>query len=325
MPTGLRDVAFSDTTWEQLVASAQLRVIPGPSNDRAGFGRTIADADVVVTSWGCPPIDEEVLALAPRLSLLVNYGATVKPFVTPASWARGVRVTQAGAGMVQAVAEVALCFTLSLLHRVGRFDHALHSGLAWEIAQRAPQRRELAGSRVGVIGASRVGRRYIAMLQTLGADVALFDPYVDESEATRLSVTRLALDELLRTSPLIAVHAPALAETRHMLGREQLRLMPDGALLVNTARSSLIDEDALLDELRSGRLDAAIDVFDEEPLPRQHPFRSLPNVLLTPHTAGGTLDARRRQGEIVVDEIARYLSGGPLRHEVTEDDLVRMG
>lgn len=133
------------------------------------------------------------------------------------------------------------------------------------------------------------------------------------------------LDELLATSQVVALHAPVLPETRHLIGARELALMPDSAVLVNTARSWLVDQDALLAELRSGRLDAALDVFDLEPLPTDHPFRTLPNVLLTPHQAAGTVECRRRQGGIVLDEIARFAAGQPLRHAVTPAMLSRMG
>ncbi|MFI6530982.1 hydroxyacid dehydrogenase [Nonomuraea sp. NPDC050547] len=289
---------------------------PGPVPPPGADGELTAEAEVLVTSWGVPPLTREVLDLAPRLRLVAHTGASVKPFVTDEVWARGIRVTQAGAGMARPVAEVALAFTLALLHRVHRFDHALRGGLPWAVAERAPARHEIGGCPIGVIGASRTGRAYIELVSALGAEVKVADPFHPGA---------VELDELLAGSRVVAVHAPALPETRHLLGARELALMPDGAMLVNTARSWLVDEAALLTELRSGRLDAALDVFDEEPLPAGHPFRALPNVLLTPHQAAATVEGRRRQGEIVVAEIARFLAGEPLEHEVTADMLARMG
>ena len=131
-------------------------------------------------------------------------------------------------------------------------------------------------------------------------------------DAATLGVTRTSLDDLMTHSRVVALHAPVLPETRGMIGERELGLMPDGALLVNTARSSLVHRKKLLDELSSGRIDAALDVFDEEPLPADDPLRALPNVLLTPHEAGGTLEARRRAGEIVVAEVRRFLAGESL-------------
>lgn len=283
------------------------------------------DARVLVTCWGSPALDAELLADAPALELVAHTGATVKPLVTEALWRRGIRVTQAGEAMAYAVGEAALGLTLALLHQFPRFDQALRTGADWHAAKDAPPREELAGASVGVLGASRTGRHYIRLARLLGARVGVYDPYLDAAGAADLGASLLELDEVMASSRIVAVHAPALPQTRHLVGVRQLALMPRGAGLVNTARSWLVDQDALLAELRVGQIDAALDVFDEEPLPQDHPFRSLPNVLLTPHEAAGTRQARRRQGRLTVDEIRRFLRGERLRHEVTRADLSTMG
>lgn len=315
----LRRRFFPPDTWRKLSALGEISVL----EPVAGYGSALAASDVLVTSWGCPPLTAEVLSEAPGLRLLAHTGGSVKPYVTEASWRRGVRVTQAGEAMARAVAESAMALTLALLHRVHRFDQALRSGRSWEQARQAPPRHEIRDCPIGVVGASRTGRAYVALARALGADVSLYDPYL--SDPGSLGVRAVSLDELLRGSRVLALHAPALPDNRHMIGARELALMPDEALLVNTARSWLVDTDALLAELRTGRLDAALDVYDEEPLPVDHPLRTLPNALLTPHQAGGTAEARWRAGEIVVAEIARFRDGAPLRHEITRDLLSRIG
>jgi len=122
----------------------------------------------------------------------------------------------------------------------------------------------------------------------------------------------------------VTLQAPATAETYRMIGAEQLSWLRDGAIFINTARAHLIDEAALLAELRKGRISAALDVFDQEPLPDDSPFRELDNLIITPHIAAVTHPAYRRQGEITVDEVARFLSEGELRYEVTRDMLDTM-
>lgn len=281
-------------------------------------------ARVLVTTWGQPPLDADLLDRLPALGLVAHTGATVRPFRTPAVAARGIAVTQAGQGMARSVAEVALTFTLALLHRVPRFDHALHAGAPWAAAEAAPPRHEVLGTTIGVVGASRTGRANIALLRALGAHVLVSDPYLTTGDAATLGVEPVALDDLLRRSRVVVLHAPSLPATRHLIDARRLALLPDGAGLVNTARSWLVDEAALLAELRTGRIDAALDVFDEEPLPGDHPLRGLPNVLLTPHHAAGTVEGRLRQGGIVADEVARYARGDALRHAVTDEDLERM-
>jgi phosphoglycerate dehydrogenase-like enzyme len=289
-----------------------------------GLRRAPEGVAVLITSWGMPLLTAPLLDRLPHLRLVAHIGASVKPFATPELFARGVRITQAGAAMAPPVAEVSLAFTLALLHRLPRFDHALHAGAEWADAETQSPRHELAGSVVGVVGASRTGRAYIAMVRALGARVLLSDPTIDAAEAAALGATLVPLDDLLAGSRILALHAPSLPGTLRMIGARELALLPDGAGLVNTARSWLVDEGALVAELASGRIDAALDVFDEEPLPVGHPLRGLPNVLLVPHQAAGTVEGRRRQGALVASEVAAFRAGRPLAHEVHERDLETM-
>ena len=282
------------------------------------------EARVVITSWGIGPFDAEALSTLPRLELVAHTGASLKAFVTEELFDRGVVVTQAGAGMARPVAEVSLTFTLALLHRVPEMHNALRDGEGWYDAESAGVQHEILGAPIAVIGASRTGRAYLALIRALGAEPLLVDPTLDAATAAELGAELVSLDEALRRAQIVAVHAPTLPETHHLIGRRELALMRDGAGLVNTARSWLVDEQALIEELRTGRLSAAIDVFDEEPFAADSPFRSLSGVLLTPHRAAGTAEGRRRQGRIVVDEIAAFADGRPLAHTIDRDQLSSM-
>lgn len=319
----LRSLFFPAEIASQLAGLGRIRWVDPEPGD--ALHASLQDAEILVTAWGFPRLDASLLARAPRLGLVAHTGASVRFLTSGALFARGIRVTQAGAAMARPVAEVSLAFTLALLHQIHRFDHALRTGREWSRAKARPPRHELAGSRIGVIGASRTGRAYIQMLTALGAGVSVHDPYLTAPDAARLGVEVQPLKQVLATSRIVALHAPAIEETRHLLGPRELALLPDGAGLVNTARSWLVDQDALLSELRTGRIDAALDVYDEEPLPATSPFRDLPGALLTPHEAGGTIEARRRAGQLVVDEIRRYRDAQPLHHEITAAALPRLG
>lgn len=323
VPPGLRAQFFTAEVWQELERAAELTVIDDHS-DRAAVAAALPGARALITSWRAPKVDAALLAHADRLELVAHTGSAVAPYVTEDVFRRSILVTQAGDEMARPVAEVALAFTLSLLHRIQRFDHALHAGLEWAAASEAPPRHEIHGSDIGVIGASRTGRAYIRLVQAMGARVSVTDPFLSEAEARAIGVTSVPLETLLSRSRIVAVHAPVTEETRHMLDADRLALMPDGAGLVNTARSWLVDEDALLAELTTGRLDAAIDVFDAEPLPVGHPFRGLPNVLLTPHQAAGSVECRQRLGTSAANEVLRLLAGRPPVHAVTADALTRL-
>ncbi|MGC4938707.1 hydroxyacid dehydrogenase [Kribbella sp. DT2] len=289
-----------------------------------GFGQVIRgggnrlDADVLVTGWGSEPLPAEP---GPRLKLVVHSAGTIRHLVPPELLDRGVRVSQASAGMAQSVAELALFMTISRLRDLDQIDRVMTTNLrdqAWHNADFGLG-RTLAGTTVGVIGASRVGRAYLKLVVASGAQVLLYDPYLDEREAKELGARLVPLEHLLSTSAVVALHAPVTDETRLMLDAKNLALIPDRGVLINTARSALVDTEALLEELRKGRLSAALDVFDSEPLPADSEWWRLPNVLLTPHLGAQTWHSRRTQGAIVVDEIRRFLAGLELRHEVRGD------
>ncbi|MEV5257096.1 hydroxyacid dehydrogenase [Streptomyces anulatus] len=286
--------------------------------------RALAGAELLITCWGAPPLTADVLAAAPRLRAVVHAAGSVKHHITPACWERGLRVTSAAGANALPVAE----YTLAAILLAGK--NVLPAARRYR-ELRAPHdwRAELAGHGnyrrcVGIVGASRIGRRVIELLRPFDLEVLLFDPYVDAGTAARLGAEQVGLDELCARSRIVSVHAPELPATRHMIGAAQLAAMPDGATLINTSRGSLIDGDALLPELVSGRLNAVLDVTEPEVPPASSPLYDLPNVLLTPHVAGSLGDEIHRLADFALDEVARYASGLPFADPVTPEDLTRM-
>jgi phosphoglycerate dehydrogenase-like enzyme len=319
-PTLYRRLFFPDVD-AQLRAFADVTFNNSDENwSSERLAREIGPYDGLVTCWGSPEITPEVLAAAPNLKVIAHSAGSVKHIIKEHVLERGVKVSSAAAAMAPAVAEFALILTFLGLRPVHEFDFGVRrDGRNWDAHDAFGPGQEIAASRIGVVGAGLVGRLYIHKATALGADVHVYDPYLSETAAAELGVTKLDLDDLFRSCPVIVIHAPTTPETRHMIGATQLALLPDNGYLVNTARSWVVDQDALLAELKTGRIRAALDVFDEEPLPLDHPFRALPNVLLTPHIAGATLQTRRRQGECAVRDLENAFSGRPLAHEVTLD------
>ena len=280
----------------------------------------IGGYDALLTCWGAPELTPAVLDAAGRLGIVAHAAGTVKFFVGEDVLRRGIRVSSALAAMSPAVAEFALLLTMLGLRPVHRYDAAMHNDPnGWHTKESLGYGPELAASRIGVVGAGLIGRLYIAKVRALGAEVAVHDPYLTEEDARSLGVERVSLAELMRSCPIVAVHAPTTPETHHMIGAAELALMEDGGYLINTARSWVVDQAALLAELESGRLRAALDVYDEEPLPADHPYRALDNVILTPHVAGATAQTNWRQGAFAVEDLRRFFAGEPLLHEVTPE------
>jgi phosphoglycerate dehydrogenase-like enzyme len=278
----------------------------------------IAPYEGIVTCWGSPEITPEVLDAAPNLKVIAHSAGSVKGIIKEHVLERGIKVSSASIAMAPAVAEFSLILTFLGLRPIHEYDYGMRrEKRPWDSQDLFGSGWEISASRIGVVGVGMVGRLYIAKAKALGADVAVFDPYLPDDAAAELGVTKLSLDDLFETCPIVVIHAPTTPETHHMIGAKQLALLPDNGYLVNTARSWVIDEDALLAELLTGRIRAALDVFDEEPMAIDHPFRDLPNVLLTPHIAGATMQTRIRQGECAVRDLENTFAGRPLAHEVT--------
>lgn len=284
--------------------------------------RALAEAQILLTGWGCPHIGPDVLDAAPGLRAVLHAGGSVKGIMTPGWWERGLVVSSASAANALPVAE----YTLGMIMLAGKDLFAARDRYrarrTFTLAEIMPGIGNF-GRRVGVVGASRIGRRLIELLRPFDFEVFLADPYVGAAEAAALGVGLLPLDELLRTSDIVTVHAPALPETHRMLGRRELRLMPEHAVLINTARGSLVDTDALVEELRRGRISAILDVTDPEPLASGSPLFDLPNAFLTPHLAGSQGNEVRRLGQYVAEELERLLAGVPLVHRVDPAELER--
>ncbi|GHB47479.1 glycerate dehydrogenase [Streptomyces umbrinus] len=282
----------------------------------------LADTEILITGWGCPHIDEAVLAAAPRLRAILHAAGSVKGLTSPAVWERGITVSSAAGANALPVAE----YTLAMILLAGKDLFAQRDRLR---VQRAFPYGEIMpgignfGRRVGVVGASRIGRRLIELLRPFDLRVTLADPYVDATEAAALGVPLLPLDDLLRTSDIVTVHAPQTPETLHLIGRRELALMPTGSVLVNTARGALLDHDALVEELRANRLSAILDVTDPEPLPVDSPLFDLPNAFITPHLAGSQGNEVARLGLAVTEEAERLLSGRELAHAIDHAVLER--
>lgn len=170
------------------------------------------------------------------------------------------------------------------------------------------------GRTVGIVGASRTGRKVIELLRATDSTLLLYDPHVSQAEATELGVTALPLHDVAAASDVLTIHAPDLPQTRGMIDAAVIARLRPGATLINTARGRLVDHDALGRRLRRGDLTAVLDVTSPEPLPPDHELWDMPNVVLTPHIAGAMGSDLRRLGDQLVGEIDRFRRSEPLRY-----------
>lgn len=277
----------------------------------------------LLTGWGITRLDESVLAGANALRIIGHSAGSVKGFITPAVFDRDIIVTHAASRIADSVAEFALTMALVGLKRPDLFGAQMRAGYLWEQNSDVPL-HEIASKCVGILGCGYVGQRAVTLFKAVGADVRVYDPYLPTERADALGVIKMDLDSLLKTCQIISVHLPSTAETSRLLCSEKLALIQDKAIFINTARSWVLDEEALTAELASGRFWAALDVFEQEPLPHDSPLRQMPNVLLTPHIAGRTEESYKNLLGTVIQEFARFAAGQPLHYQVTRDMLATM-
>lgn len=289
----------------------------------------LAGAQAAFTCWGTPVFEKEILDCAPELRVILHGAGTPKAIVSDEVWKRGIRVATAAPIIAIDVAETALGAMIYLGKRFRQFE-AIMEKRQWDKekslvnAQKPYMTRLNYLTTVGVISASHVGVNMIRLLKPFGVRVLLYDPLVTLDYARQLGVELIDdLSELMRRSDIVTCHAPKLDATNHLVSREMLALLHDGALFINTSRGSCVDEAALTDELKSGRISAYLDVFEKEPLDPASELYNLENVIVTPHISGGhTTNGGFERGNYIVNQLFTYHTRGYLKDE-TVPSMIR--
>ncbi len=277
-------------------------------------------AAAVITAWGSPQITEEHVAAADELQIVGHAAGSVKTRLAPAGHERGIVLLSAADVIAESVAEYTLWAMLSGQRNLLRYERVMKKERGWKVAGEHFG-NSLYAKKVGIVSASMVGRRVIGLLKPFGCDVMVYDPYLSAEDARLLDVRSVTLEELFAGAEIISVHAPITPETRRMITRAHFESICDGALFVHTARTWVLDQDALVAELQKNRFNAYIDVFEPEPLPPDHPLRDLDNVFLSPHVSGHTSESRMRLVEEIARDIQRFFNNQPLRLAVPYEKL----
>lgn len=271
----------------------------------------LGDVDGVIA--GLDRFDASAIAAAPRLRVIARYGVGIDRVDLEVAAARRIVVTNTPDANEGAVAELSLGLMLALLRGIPALDRAVRRG---EWAPR--QGSELAGNVVGLLGLGRIGSGVARRAAALGAHVIAHDPYVTEGDSRELGAEPVSLDELAARAQVLSLHAPVTAETDGIVDLGLLESLPDGALLVNTARGELVVEEDLVAALDSGRLaGAALDSLRAEPPPAGHPLLGRDDVILTPHVGAQTRQARAAMARGATDQLLAVLAGERPRHPVT--------
>jgi phosphoglycerate dehydrogenase-like enzyme len=282
----------------------------------------LEDIDVIFTGWGCPKLTAEFLAHAPRLKVVFYGAGSIRYFVTDAFWERGILVTTGYKANDIPVVEFALAQILLSLKGYWQHVQRLRQGGAWW--DHLPAAGGF-GSTVGLISLGMIGRMLAEQLKRFDLHVLAYDPFATQETAQALNVELCGLDAIFTRSDVVSLHTPWLPETERMITGKHLASMKTGASFINTARGAIVCEDEMAAVLQKRPdLSALLDVTYPEPPASDSPLLHLPNVVLTPHIAGPNDAECKRNGQLMLAELKRYLNGEPLQFAMTREKTAIM-
>lgn len=321
--SNLKHLIFSHEAIERLEAFTEVHwVEEGKIYGVEQLVEDISKYDACITSWGSPKFTSAVLENARNLKFIGHAAGTVVPMVDESVFDTDIAVVNANSALARSTAE----YTLALMH----------AGV-WNLAGNSQRLKEgnwadnnseklmgLYGQTVGLIGCGEISREVIRLLQPYHPKIRMFSSYCSKEEADTLGVELCSLEELLKSCNIVSLHNTLTPTTKGMLGKKELELIRDGALLVNTARGPIIQEEALVEELKKQRFHAAFDVYAHEPLPKDNILLKLPNVLCTPHIGGFCSHWKTRLGLLVVEDLERFIKGKALEGCITGEKFKRL-
>ena len=311
------DLIYGPAEREDIGRLVDLYAPPQTPASIAEDGSVLGEAEVLLTGWGAPKLDETFLAAAPNLKAVFFGAGSIRRTVTEAFWRAGIPITGAYGANAIPVAEYTFSQIIFCLKR------------GWHYAMTCREQKKYAprdpvpgayGTTAGIISLGMIGRHVCKLLQATDVDVIAYDPYVDGQDAAELGVTLCGLEELFRTADVVSLHTPILDATRGMITGEHLASMKPDASFINTARGAVVRENEMIEvAARRGDLYFVLDVTDPEPPEPGSRLYTLPNVILTPHIAGAMSSECRRMGRFMVEELQRYLAGRPMKWAITEE------
>ena len=314
----LKKLVFSEEAISKLKTMSQIDwAIEAEKYVGPDLLNVIENYDVILSGWRSPKLTKDILDKAHSLKFVGHAAGTIVPVVDESIYDRNIKIVNANSVLAASTAEGAFALIMSQAWNFHQYANNATNGI-WSDNDRQAV-LGLEGQTVGIIGLGEISKRLIKLMQPLNPKILIFSNYCSEETATELGAELCSLDELLIKSRIISIHSTLTSRTRGLIGEKELDLIQNGALLVNTARAAIIDEQALIKTLKTGRILAAFDVFNEEPLSKDHPLLNLPNVLSTPHMLGFSSYWKTKLGLTVINDLERFINKVPLKEEVTKD------
>jgi phosphoglycerate dehydrogenase-like enzyme len=306
-----QDAARSSADWSPLMARADVHFFRSPFASEDDAARALADFEIVLATRERTPFPRSLVIRLPRLKMFGLTGARAALIDIAGMIERGITVCYTGGGpSVQSTAELALALMLAAARRIPQGDAAVRAG---QFQLGTPTGFMLAGKTIGLLGLGRIGAQMAGYCNALGMRVLAWSQNLTDERALAAGAARVSKDQLLETADVVSLHLVISDRTRGILGAAELARMKRGAILVNTSRSPLVDETALIEAVQSGRLFAALDVYQREPLAADHPLIRCPNTVLTPHLGYSVVEVYAEYYQHSVENALAYLDGKPVR------------
>lgn len=305
-----QDVARSSTDWTALTAIADVRFFGKPFPDPVAAARELADFTIILSMRERTPFPSTLIRELSSLRMLGITGRHNRSLDVAACTAQRIVVCHTGGGSELATAELALGLLLAAARAIPVADRNLRDG---RFQEGLPVGVSLAGKTIGIVGLGKLGTAMARYCTALGMHVLAWSQNMTAEHAASVGARYVAKEELLACSDAVSIHVVLSPRTTGLIGAAEIASMKHGAILVNTSRGPIVDEQALIEAVQSGRLIAALDVFDREPLPTDHPLRQAPNTVLTPHLGYGVRETWTAYYGQSVENAVAFLNGTPLR------------
>lgn len=290
----------------EILKNAGLEVVYEEYPDQEKLKELVKDVSAIIVR-SKPKVTKEIIDAAPSLKVIARAGVGLDNIDVEYAKSKGIEIVNAPAASSRSVAELAIALIFNVARKVAFADRKMREGV-W--AKKQCMGFELEGKTLGVVGFGRIGYNVAKIAKAIGMNILLYDVYKNEERAREVDGKFVELEELLKNSDVVTIHVPLLESTYHLINEEKLKLMKPTAILINTSRGPIVDTNALVKALQEGWIaGAGLDVFEEEPLPKDHPLTKLDNVVLTPHIGASTVEAQERAGIEVAEKVVKILKG----------------
>lgn len=321
MNENLMAMFFSDDIYDRLKDIGNVTYNDtGKNYDQEELKEQLADKDVIITGWGNAKITPQIAG--ERLKLVVHTGGTLGPIIDSGLYDMGIKAVSGNEIYAESVAEGVIAYILCELRKLSFHSVNTKNGI-WTKNENLGT-MSLKGKTVGIVSLGRVSTYLIKQLRPFGVNIKVYSTSPDDNKKKELGFEYATLEEIFSNSDIVTVHTAANDETFHMIDKNLLKLLRHGSLFVNTSRGSVVDEEALIEQLKEHRFSAILDVYTEEPLSPQSELLNLNNVTLYPHMAGPASDLKHYITSEMVNEIIRFKNEKPLKYEITKNIFMGM-